>query len=168
MLELLTALSRIPADIQEKVVKGWVMSLAQEVARGAKALAPQGKTGNLKRGIVARSARKSRLRSIGSLARSVALGKRPAYHFHWFNRGTLRRTTKGGTPQFSLRRKRNVNYDKARSPANRGIMPSNPFMQQAAAPVIARAQSDVKGSLAQQVERVLQAAIRRTRRRSIG
>jgi hypothetical protein len=80
---------------------------------------------------------------MGSLARAVVIGKKPAYHFHLVNLGVSRsRQTESG--------------------ANRGTMPANPFFQRSAQPILSQAQADVKTELAREVQRLLDSAVKRT------
>lgn len=141
--ELLASLRRLPENLQKKVLKAWTMRKAREAAKAAQAAAPRGKTGNLRKGIAAKASGPGRLRKLGSLARAVVIGRKPAYHFHWVNLGIskARQTDRG---------------------ANRGTMPANPFFQRSAQPVLSQAQADVQGELAREVQRLLDSAVKRT------
>lgn len=143
MPELLAALQRLPDNLQKRVLRAWTMRRAREVAKAAKAAAPRGRTGNLRKGIAAKASGTAKLRKVGSLARAVVIGKKPAYHFHWVNMGIARsRQTSTG--------------------ANRGAMPANPFFQRAAQPILSRAQGDAQNELAREVQRLLDSAVKRT------
>lgn len=141
--ELLESLRRLPDNLQKRVLRAWTMRKAREAAKAAQAAAPRGRTGNLRKGIAAKASGTAKLRRTGSLARAVVIGKKPAYHFHWVNMGISRsRQTETG--------------------ANRGSMPANPFFQRSAQPILAQAQAEVGTDLAREVQRMLDAAIKRT------
>jgi hypothetical protein len=146
MDELLAALQALPEGLQKRVMRAWTLRQARAAARAAQAAAPRGPTGNLKKGIVARSSGSAKLQKTGSLARAVAIGKAPAYHFHWVNRGI-------SSPRFT------------KKGANRGTMRGNPFFQQATQPIISAAQADVSNGLAREVQALLDKAVRRTTKR---
>lgn len=147
MDELLRALQDLPEGLQKRVMRGWTLRQARAAAKAGQAAAPRGPTGNLKKGIVARSSRSAKLKQTGSLARAVAIGKKPAYHFHWINQG------------ISSPRKLKSNG------ANRGTIKGNPFFQNATRPIISQAQADVSSGLAREVQGLLDKAVRRTIKR---
>jgi hypothetical protein len=144
--DLLESLRALPEAIQKRVLKAWALRRAREAAAAAQAAAPKGKTGNLRRGIRAAASSASTLRKRGSIARAVAFGAKPANHFHLVNLGVAKaRQTKRG---FS-----------------RGTMPANPFFGRATQAVAARAQADAAGDLSREVQRLLDAAVKRTLKR---
>lgn len=147
--ELLESLAALPETLQTRILKAWTLRKARDAAKAAQAAAPRGKTGNLRKGIVAKSSGKARLQKLGSVARAVVIGKAPARHFHLVNLGTRPRMgkTKRGTP------------------ANRGVMPANPFFSRAVQPIMAQAQASLNTELAAEVQKALDAAVKRTLQR---
>jgi hypothetical protein len=143
--ELMAALRDLPKELQRKVLARWTITKARQIARAAKAAAPRGKTGNLRAGIVARSSSANTLRKLQSMARAVVIGKKPAFHFHIINQGTRAGVNKSGNRR------------------GKGIKP-NPFLDQAAAPLLARVRGEVQTDLAREVQRMLDQAMKRTNR----
>jgi hypothetical protein len=144
--DLIQALHYLPQNLQKQVFARWVVSKAREIARAAKAAAPRGATGNLQAGIVARAGRAATLRKIGSLARAVVIGKRPAFHFHWVNHGTPPGLNKAGNRRGKGRK-------------------GNPFLDRVGRPKLAGIQAEISTDLARQVQATLNRAVRRTMRR---
>ena len=142
--ELMTTLNQLPEQLQRKVMLDWTLRHARSVATAAKAAAPRGPTGNLQKGISVRRSSLSMLRKLNSIARAVVIGKKPAYHFHWINRGTANRFTRGG--KFT------------------GRIRGNPFLERSAQPIVTRARSELRTTLAAEVQRMLDRAVKRTLR----
>jgi hypothetical protein len=143
--ELIDALRHLPENLQKKVFRRWVIRKAREIAAATKAAAPRGKTGNLRAGIVAKSSSAVTLRKLQSMARAVVIGKKPAHHFHIINRGTPAGLNKSGNRR------------------GKGLR-ANPFMEQAAVPLLARVRGEVSADLAREVQRALDQAMKRTLR----
>jgi hypothetical protein len=141
--DLIRALHDLPEDLQKRVLKSWVIRKAREIARAAKGAAPRGKTGNLQAGIVARASSTTTLRKLGSMARAVVIGKKPAYHFHIINQGTPPGLNKAGNRR------------------GKGLK-ANPFLDRVAGPKLAGIQGEIQTDLAREVQRTLDQAVRRT------
>jgi hypothetical protein len=158
MEALRQALAYMPERLQKSVVRAWARRWSQQVYIAAQIAAPKGKTRNLVLGLRRRDAKPARLQSIGSLARSVVIGAKPAFHFHIVNRGTKPRFTTGGG---NLRGKgikarlRRSFLKATHKPASRGVMPPNPFLERAAGPLLSQAEDDLKVRVGRALQRLL-------------
>jgi hypothetical protein len=158
MQALQKALDYMPENLRRNVLRAWARKWSQRVFIAAQIAAPKGKTRNLVVGLRRRDAKPARLKSIGSLARSVVIGGKPAYHFHWISLGTKPRWTTGGG---DLRGKgikavaRRARLRLTHKPAYRGVMPPNPFMVRAAQPLMSQAEADMKTLVGRALQRLL-------------
>lgn len=136
MAELQNELGQLPEKLQRRIVRLWAKRWSQVAWSNAIKEAPIGPRRNLVAGIARRDSRAGTLRKLRSIARSVVIGKKPAYHFHWVVMGisTPRKTKKG---------------------ANRGIMPANAFMERAMSPLIGQAEQDLKTLVRNNLQRLL-------------
>lgn len=139
--ELEEALRQLPERTANRVAKQWTKEWSARAYLGALRLAPRGTEGNIIKGLARRDTSPAALRKVRAMARSVVIGKKPAYHFHLVVQGTGPRYTKGkgffGKPAF------------------RGRMPANPFMDRAAAPLEAPAIADLRMRVQKSLARLL-------------
>lgn len=130
LAELEKKLLKLGAEVGEKELYKALMSASLPAFKAAKAGAPLGKTGSLKKAVQRRRfrAKKSRrlnVRGVGSAQKNTAAGlyilinSKKAPHGHLVHEGTDVRRTKG-----KGRRRPYQN-------ANRGVMPKNPFLLKA-------------------------------------
>jgi hypothetical protein len=158
MDDLQRGLQALPANLQKRVVRAWARKWSQRVYIAAQIAAPKGKTRNLVLGLRRRDAKPSRLKTLGALARSVVIGGKPAYHFHWVNLGTSPRWTTGGG---DLRGKgvrkaaRRARLKLTHKRAYRGVMPRNNFLVKAATPLMGEARQDLARAVERNLARML-------------
>lgn len=159
--ELRRALASLPDTVQKRVSRSWALDWSRTAYAAAVNAAPVGKTRNLITGIARRDSTPATLRNLQSLARSVVIGKKPAFHFHLVVAGTAPRwtgaTSRKGKRQNLLLTRALRGVPKKR--AFRGIMPANDFMGRAAAPL----QQPATADLARRVQRELDRIARRAR-----
>ena len=136
MDDLQREMDKLPEKLQRRIARLWAKRWSQVAWSNAIKEAPIGPRRNLVAGIARRDSRVGTLRKLRSMARSVVIGKKPAYHFHWVVMGisTPRKTKKG---------------------ANRGIMPANPFMERAMAPLVSQAEQDLRTLVRNNLQRLL-------------
>lgn len=153
--ELKEGLEQLPERMQKSILRQWAKKWSAIAWAGAIQKAPVGKTRNLIAGIARRDSKTATLRKLHSLARSVVIGKKPAFHFHLVNLGTKPRWT--GETRGKKDRKTGVRTTKLTGGkrAYRGVMPKNPFIAEAAIPMMGRAEQDLKQTIRTRVARLL-------------
>jgi hypothetical protein len=160
MGDLRIGIQNLPENIQKRIARAWARKWSQQAWIAAIQNAPIGKRKNLVQGIKRRDSRKRTLTRLQSLARSVVIGAKPAYHFHLVIGGTKPRYTtgygrasRGGILRASLARAQQALG--AFKPAYRGVMPKNPFVMKAAAPLMDAAEADLRQLVRRNIERML-------------
>jgi hypothetical protein len=154
------AMRSLPENIQKRIARAWTRKWSQQAWVAAIQQAPIGKTRNLVQGIKRRDTRKRTLTRLQSLARSVVIGMKPAYHFHIVIGGSKPRYTTGygkasraGILRATAGRIRQGLG--AFKPAYRGIMPKNPFPVKAAGPLMDQAEADLRQQVKRNLARML-------------
>lgn len=130
-------LEALPRNVSRKILAGALRKAARPIANEARATAPVGPTGNLRRSFRVRAIRARILRRRGKAA-GVSITNRntaSAPHAHLVEKGTGPRYTKSGR------------YT--------GIMPANPFMERAANKLFPASLSIVKTELSAGIKRAL-------------
>ena len=153
MPQLQEDLKRLPEKVQKRIASVWVKKWAVIAKMNAIREAPIGKTRNLVSGIVNRVSSKTTLGKYKSFARSVVIGKKPAFHFHLVNLGTKPRYTGAQTSKGKGGRVREKSTGKKR--AFRGAMPANPFIARAAPPILAQAEADFRQLVSKEIHKFI-------------
>lgn len=153
MDEVTRNLQSLPDNIQKRIARAWTRKWSAIAWAAAVQKAPIGRTRNLVAGLVRRDSRARTLGKLRSLARSVVIGRRPAFHFHLVNLGTKPRFTgavarKGKGGKVSVTKTKSVR-------ASRGIMPKNDFMADAARPLMSQAEADLRVLVQRNLDRFL-------------
>jgi hypothetical protein len=158
MDDLEESVRTLPAKVQKRIARAWARKWSAVAWAAAIQKAPIGKTRNLVSGIARRDTKAPTLRKLQSFARSVVIGRKPAYHFHLVNLGTKPRYTKGGTG----RNKTTGRFVKVNAVqraigqrAYRGFMKKNDFVADAARPLIGQAESDLRTLVQRNIARFL-------------
>jgi len=153
--ELKEGLRHLPERMQKSLLRAWTKKWSAIAWAAAIQKAPVGKTRNLIAGIARRDTKSATLRKLHSLARSVVIGKKPAFHFHLVNLGTKPRWT--GERRGRKDRKTGLRAQERTGGkrAFRGVMPRNPFVAEAARPLMWQAEADLRQTIQKRLARLL-------------
>jgi hypothetical protein len=142
--EIDAVLKKMPKLLTHKVLQTAHAAAGKHTVNAAKLLAPEGPTGRLIDSIGVVKASIGRANSLGEISLGPRRGRYKGFAAHLVEYGTRRRKLLG--------------RGKYKRGTNRGIMPRRPFME----PAWNRTQGIVKGSINDEVGRVLYNFMRKT------